>query len=274
MNRPKILKLVHFYCTAWFLASTTYLLVLALLKPGNGWLVIISLSGYSTLIALLLISLYLFAFLRNIVRTQKIKEEHPLTTSIYYFIFYNTNPILGSLGGALAAIGSNKISYYLQLIAAGCLFTTFLVLIVIDPLVGFIEMLLPSSLRHRLNRLADAKMLREKELSAKQHLLNEMQNHEQQEHIRWQKALLPYANKLASSLANLINTGKYDETEAIEIGLNAWHMGGLSCMQQLHDMVMDTYKQKNQHKTIVDYLSICWDGIGNWRNEWPAKTQH
>jgi len=59
---------------------------------------------------------------------------------------------------------------------------------------------------------------------------------------------------------------KQAEHEAVDMGLNAWQLGGVHCMRQLHDMAMAISKQKSQNKAVVDYISVWWDGIGSWRN--------
>jgi hypothetical protein len=37
-------------------------------------------------------------------------------------------------------------------------------------------------------------------------------------------------------------------------------------MRQLRDMAIGIYKEQNQNKAIVDYISSWWDGIGRWRS--------
>ncbi len=268
MNRRNILKLVHFASTAWFVLSVGYILVLSLRQAGFRWWIIFSLSGYSALIVFLLISLYLFAIYRGVARSQKTEIEHPLTTSIYYSVFYDVNPFLGVLAGGMAAIGVSRATDYLLVAAYGCFWATFVVWIIVDPAVGLMEILLPSSREHRRERLAQAKAMHEKERLAKQRLLAEVQAEEELERVRWSEVLRPYAEKLADLVATVEVTGEYGEVEAVGIGVNAWQMGGLNCMRQLQSMAMEIRKQKYQDAAIIDYISVWWDGVGSWRSQW------
>ncbi len=75
----------------------------------------------------------------------------------------------------------------------------------------------------------------------------------------------PKAEKLASMLTADEIDFKQVERQAVGIGVNAWQIGGLSCMRELRDMAIALCKQKHQNRAIVDYISFWWDGIGNWR---------
>lgn len=266
MNRRKVLKLVHFASAAWFTLSVGYILVFALWQAGKSWWVIVSLSGYSALVVFLLISLYLFAIFRGVARSQKTEIEHPLTTTIYYSVFYDTSPFLGLLAGGLGAIGVSRITDYLLVVAIGSFWVTFLVWIIVDPAAGLIEMLLPASREHRRKRLAQAETMREKERLAKQRLLAEVQAKEELEWVRWGEVLRPYAEKLAALVTSGEIAEKDRETRAVDIGVSAWQMGGLNCMRRLHSMAMEICGRENQNAMIFDYISNWWDGIGSWRN--------
>jgi hypothetical protein len=87
MNRRKSLKFVHFASTAWFTLSAAYVLILAMLEAGQSWWFIISVSGYSALLAMSFISLYLFAFFRGFARSRKKEIEHPLTATFSYSLW-------------------------------------------------------------------------------------------------------------------------------------------------------------------------------------------
>ena len=272
MNRQdrqeRLLKLIHFISTGWFAFSAGYMLVSALLRAGKSWWIIVPLSGYWALIVFLLISLYLFAIFRGVARSQKTEIEHPLTTSIYYLVFYDISPFLGALAGSLAAIGVRRITDYLLVITTGSLWTTFLMWIIVDPVTGLVEMLLPSSREHRRARLAEAKAMREKQRLAKERLLAEVEAKEQLQRGRWKKVLLPEAEKLAALVTGGGAANECRETEAVDIGVKAWQIGGLSCMQQLHSMAVEICRCECGHEKIIDYISIWWDGIGSWRSHW------
>jgi hypothetical protein len=268
MSRRKILKLLHLVSTAWFTLSGGYILAFALWQAGKSWWVIVSLSGYSALIVFLLISLYLFAIFRGVSRSQKTQIEHPLTASIYYLVFYDTSPFLGGFAGGLGAMGLSKVTDHLLMVAVGSFWATFLVWIIVDPVAGLAEMLLRSAREHRRKRLAQAKAMREQERLTKQRLLAEVQAKEELERVRWGKVLRPYAEKLAALAASGETAGMKSETEAVDIGVRAWQMGGLNCMRQLYSMAMEICGRKCQNTTTIDYISIWWDGIGSWRNKW------
>ena len=266
MSRRNIIKLVHFAGTAWFMLCVGYILVLALRQAGVNWWIIFSLSGHSVLLIFLLISLYLFAIFRGVGRNQKIEVEHPLTSTNYYIVLYVAAPFLGGLAGCLGMIGVNRISQFLLGIALGTSATTFLVWVIVDPVTGLLEMLLPVSRKHRVERLAKAKAQRERRQKDRERLLAEVLAKEESDQREWQEVLKPQAEKLAGLLTSDRVNFKQAEREAVDIGVNAWQIGGLSCMRQLHEMVLDLCKKKYEDSMIVDYISSWWDGIGSWRN--------
>ncbi len=258
-------RIAHIASTTWFILCVSYILVLALRQAGVNWWVVFSLSGQGALIILLLVSLYLFAIFRGISSSQKVQVEHPLTSTMYYAAFYVSAPFLGCLSGLLGMIGTNSINQFLLGIAMGTLGTTFLVWVIVDPLIGLIEMILPVSRKHRAQRLAQAKDERDKNQQARVRLLEEVFEKEESDRLYWQEALKPQAEKLAGLLTTDITDIKQVEQEAVGIGVSAWQTGGLSCMRELRDMTMAICKQKYQNRAIVDYISFWWDGIGNWR---------
>ncbi len=266
MSRRKALKLVHLVSTAWFMLCVGYILILALRQAGVNWWVVFSLSGHGVLIVFLLISLYLFAIFRGISRGQKEQVEHPLTTTSYYMVFYVIVPLLGGLAGCLGMMGVSTISRFPLGIALGTFGTTFLVWVIVDPAVGLLEMLLPESRSYRCCRPAQAKVQREQRQKARERLLEEVLAKEELERQRWREILKPRAEKLAGLLTADKIGFKQAEREAVDIGVNAWRMGGLSCMQELRDMAVALCRQNHHNEAIVDYIPVWWDGIGNWRS--------
>lgn len=268
MSERSTLKSIHLASTLWFVLCVGYILVLALRQTGVRWWIIFSLSGHSILIIFLLISLYLFAFFRGVSSAQTIKIEHPITTTNYYRLFYVTSPFLGALAGCVGMIGEYRVAPFLSGIAMGTFVTTFLVWVIVDPIAGLLEtLLLPSSRKHRLRRLAQARAERRRKQKDRERLLAEALAKEELDRRRWQQVLKPQAEKLAGLLTASGNDLKQAEQEAVDIGLNAWQMGGLSCMRELRDMAIAISKQKGQNKEIIDYISIWWDGIGSWRSQ-------
>ena len=259
------LRIAHIASTIWFILCVGYILILALRQAGVHWWVVFSLSGQGALIILVLVSLYLFAIFRGISSSQKVQVEHPLTSTIYYAAFYVLAPFLGLMSGFLGMIGINKFSQFLLGIAMGTLGTTFLVWVVVDPVLGLLELILPASRKHRADRLDYAKAEREKKQKDRKHLLDEILAKEESERLYWQAILQPEAEKLAGILTSEITDLKQAEQEAVGIGVSAWQTGGMSCMRELRDMAIDISKQKDQNRAIVDYINFWWDGIGNWR---------
>lgn len=266
MGRRNALKLVHFSSTAWFMLCVSYILVLALRQAGFRWWVIFSLSGYSALLVFLLTSLYLFAIFRGIDRSQKIEIEHPLTSSPYYFVFYDVSPFLGGLAGCLGMIGVGRIGEFLLGVAFGTLAATFLVWIVVDPAIALVERFLPASRKHRLERLAQIRQLRQKQQEERRRLLDEILTGEEQQSKRWQEVLQPCAERLVQLLSDRQISCEKAEAEVVDIGANAWRTGGLVCMRQLYYMVAELCRERYQDLPAVDYISSWWDGIGSWRS--------
>lgn len=266
MGRCDKEKMIHFASTAWFMIAFGYILVLALRQAGFDWWVIFSLSGYSAVFVFLLISLYLFAIFRGIDRGQGIEIEHPLTSTSYYAVFYDVSPLLGGLAGYLGSLGISGISRLILGIALGTLAATFIIWIVVDPVIAFIEKILPASRKHRLERLAKVKALRQEQEQERKRLLEEVLSQDEQGRSHWYEALKPQAEELAKMLIAHQDDFKQAECKAVEIGADAWRIGGLSCMQELRNMAIAICKQKNKSRDIVDYIPIWWDGIGSWRD--------
>jgi len=269
--RRERLKNLHFISTIWFVINAGYMLIAGLLQTGRKWWVIVSVSGYSALIVFLLISLYLFAVFKNVAAGDKTAKEHSLTTSVYYLLFYYASPFIGTVAGIFAAVKSSTVSNYLLVMAAGSLWVTFLVWIMIDPLLAVIEILVPPGRQHWRRRLARARVQHAKDRLAKEHLLAEVQAREQQQRNWWRTVLTPAARELATLLTSSNITHEVKKTKAVDIGVDAWQMGGLNCMQQLHSMAMEISGRNCRNWKIIDYVSIWWDGIGSWRSDWLEK---
>lgn len=264
MSRQRTLQLIHLASTVWFIICIVYILVLTLRQAGVRWWIVFSLSGHGLLITLTLISLYLFAIFRGISSSQKVQVEHLLTSTDYYRVFYVVTPLLGGFAGCLGMIGISTVGQFASGVALGTLGTTFLVWVIVDPLTGLLEMLLPSaSRRHRSQRIARAKALRQIRQENRENLLQDVFVKEEQKRQQWREVLKPKAEMLAEMLAADEIDFKQIEYEAVGIGVKAWQIGGLSCMRELRDMAIELAKEKN--KSVVDYIGVWWDGIGSWR---------
>ncbi len=270
MSSQRVLKLVHFNSTVWFVASAGFLLIVALRQAGAGWWLIFSLSGYSAVLIFLLISLYLFAVFRGVVQTRK--REHPLTTSIYYMTFYDISPFLGALAGVISTVGGSNMVQQLATICIGSLATTFFVWIVLDPVIGSVEMALPASRGHHRRRQAHIKAMREKQQVDNERLLAKLQEEEALEQQQLREFLPPVAEKLAELIATCTTDSRHIEKEVVQIGARAWRLGGIICMRQLHEMAVETHRKKSQSRHIIDHVAIWWDGIGSWRTPSLSET--
>jgi hypothetical protein len=260
----RALKLTHLAGTIWFVVCVSYILVLTLHQVGFNWWLIFSLSGHSVIVVFMLISVYLFALFRGVAGAQQIQVEHPFTGTHYYMGFYVAAPLLGGLASVLGMLG-DEISRFTLGVALGTLGTTFCVWVIIDPLAGLIEMLLPASRKHRTERLVQAEAERKAHQHKRQMLLDQALAREDQELERWRLVLQPQAQRLAGLLTDDDPCSATAEREAVDIGAQAWRLGGLNCMRQLHSMTLTIATEKTGRTEVADYISYWWDGIGEWR---------
>ena len=200
MRRRDELKKAHIAGTVWFALAVSYIFVLALRQAGVRWWVVFSLSGHGVLIVAVLVSLYLFAIFRGISSSQNVEIEHPLTSSTYYAAFYLLTPFLGGLAGCIGMIGTYSMNQFVLGIALGTLGVTFMVWVVLDPVIGLLEMLLPVSRKHRAIRLAQARAERERKQRDRERLLDEVVEQEKLNRRRWREILEPAAARLAGVL--------------------------------------------------------------------------
>lgn len=269
MSSNKALKRIHVLGTAWFVTCAVFLLSLALHQAGFKWWVVFSFSGYSLVFFLFFVNVYVFAIFRGVSRHQTILE-HPLTTSTYYIAFYDLSPFLGSLAGLLCSLTLPELGIMgiLSTVAEGTLAFTFLVWIFFDPLLGFIENLMPQCAGHRKQRLqaeAEVKRLKEEE---KQQLLTTLEKKEADSIRLWNKTLGPVADQIAELLSHphLDEQARLIITQA---GARAWQLGGIICMRHLHQMVLD-----KTGPVEMDYLALWWDGIGTWQKPHLSRLVH
>ena len=265
MTARRALRLVHLVSTMWFMLCVGGIVVAALHQAGFNWWLIFSLSGHSALVVFLLISLYLFALFRGVGGAQHIAMEHPLTSTQHYMGLYVTAPLIGGLAGIAGMLGVPSTSRFALGIALGTLGTTFAIWVIVDPLIGLVEMLLPGSRKHRAERLARAEAERRALKERREQLLAEAFAREAQERQRWEERLQPHAEHLADLLTTDASGVQHAEEKALDLGLVAWRLGGLTCMKQLREMALAIGKEKHGEQEIVDYLSYWWDGIGEWR---------
>jgi hypothetical protein len=261
----KPIKIMHLAGLVWMIACLLYMTVLILVSLNVQWWVIFSISGYSVLLSLLMISLYLFSIYRGVARSQRIEVEHPLTTSDYYAFFLVIAPFLGALTACFGWTGIPKVSEFLLEISIASLGTSFLAWIIVDPIIGCVEVLSPSGLKHRSARLAEAAAEKQKKQKDREQLLAEVIQEEERNLRHQQELLAPLAERLAELLEVDSEGFECAEEEAVGMGLRAWQIGGLSCMRLLRDMAIAVYRTRFTLSPVNDYISGWWDGIGNWR---------
>lgn len=264
----RVLTFMHLSSTALFLCSAVYLFILALRQAGAHWWLIFSLSGPSIVIAFILISIYLFAVYRGAVRSSEQSEiEHPLTSSSYYMIFYDLSPFLGGLGAVMGMYGTSNIMEFFLGISYGVLSATFLVWIIIDPATGMIENMLPASRRHRHKRMIRAKKEKERKQREREKLLEEVQQEDKARRTQWARSLESQAAYLVNLITEAHDDHQKAEGLAVDIGVSAWQAGGITCMEQLHEMAQQQRMERLGDQSEVDYISLWWDGIGQWHHK-------
>lgn len=257
-------KTLHFISTAWFIVAVFYVLVTALRNWGVNWLVIFSLSGHSILIALLLISFYLFAIYRGVVRNENTEPEHPLSRTKSYMIFYDISPLLGGLAGLFATVGTTNLNQSISIITIGTFVVTFVVWIIIDPAIGLVEIFLPKSIRSRRERVQRRKQFKIEQQQGHRELLIQLVEKQQEQKKQWQLSLASQAGELAAILSDFDGSDRGRKTKIIDIGFEAWQRGGENCMNELYEMALNSISRKPQTAT-ANYLAIIWDGIGTWK---------
>ena len=272
MKREKILKLLHLLNTLWFILMVGFIIIKQLLDAGTSWWFIISLSGYSVLLVFLLTSFYLFALYRNVDRNQKNIIEHPFTTSYYYHFFYDSIPLIGALGGFIAAVGNINPQHALMFVALGTFWSTFTVWIIFDPIAGFTEMALPQSRKYRNLRIELAKQKKLKRRSDQKKLLQSIQNCRFGETSLWENLFKDDIDNLCAIIDKFENQGLHKDPLAVDIGLKAWRTGNLDYMNWLNDSAVKKYQKIYNKPFFKSAISVLWDGIGNWRSQWLEEN--
>lgn len=266
MSSRKLLKFVHLCGTAWFVMAAVFVILIALRQAGVNWWVIFSFSGQGAALLFVLISAYLYVLVGNKNKDPQSAREHPLTNTRQYGVLYSLAPFLGTFAGLLCTANTDT---YRQIPLAAALSTfwaTFLFWIIVDPLIGSAEMLLPASRKIRSERNAHAKFVREQRRLENERLLANIENEDNIRNQQWHQVLGTEAKKLAELTVDAATDWSKAESQAIAIGLQAWRYGGLECMQKLCQMASDIgLKRGIIHNN--EYISIWWDGIGLWRHK-------
>jgi len=261
------MKNLHLGGTFWFILCIGFILVKGLLEAGLKWWQIFSLSGHYVVILFVLVSLYLFGLFRGGKPAEGHAIEHPLTTSNYYLVLYIGAPLLGAFSGLLhAALYKQTISEFLLSVALATFAATFVAWVIIDPILASVETFTPKGLAHRQKRLKKQRDERREKQKNRDALLDLLIQKEKENEALWSQTLSCYVPELS----NLLNTNQSEfneaEKRAAEIAIEAWRLGGLSCMQFLHRKTLMAYKDSHPNRPFSDYILNWWDGIGPWRN--------
>ena len=271
MTKRRLVKTIHLVGTLWFGGCATYLLVVALRRAGVNWWAIFSLSGPSLAAAFVLVSLYLYAVYRGATQSVENVVEHPLTSSAAYMVFYYSCPFLGAVGAILGTVGESQWQECVVGTTLGTVGATFVVWVVLDPMLGLVESVLPGSREHRQRRLAQAKARRQQEQAARESLLRQLEEEERSLRMSQQEALRPMVGELVAMLPRDMFERPEGEGQAVDLGLRAWKLGGLEAMVQLHEMVVEQFCKENGREPDVDTVGLWWDGVGTWKA--PAYLQ-
>jgi hypothetical protein len=226
-------------------------------QAGMNPVLIWSLSGQSAGLLFLLLSAYLFAVFRGWGRTESSDIEHPLTNSRQYMTLYCLMPFLGGLVSVLCMYDAESIEQLIVSAVLGTMAATFGLWIVVDPLLGLIEALRPASRAHRLARHEIARAEQNAIQKRQEELLAAIEMQEQENIALWNGTMA----EQAAELVRLV-TQPQATPRIISIGLEAWKLGGLECMQHLCGLASDKDKE---NKKIALHISTAWDGIGSWR---------
>ena len=270
MTMQRLLKRIHIMGTAWFMVCAAALLVISLRQAGVNWWLIFSISGYSMVIFVFLLAFYLFALFRGVVRAQ-CAEEHPLSTSPAYLIFYDSAPFLGAIAGLASGYGISDNLAIARMITEGTLGMTFVTWVVIDSAVGIIEATLPQSIHHRSRRLAEMRAKKRRIQQENAVMLESLEQRERDMRQNWEETFRGMAAKLAELYCSPNADLRLIQTLTAEVGAKAWQVGKISCMRFVHEMILQEMNRRPE-KYSVDYATLWWDGIGNWRRPKELKT--
>ena len=263
----KTRKIIHVISTTLFLASVGYVLVYALRAQGAKWWLIFSLSAPSFGIAFLLVSAYLFAIYRGAIRNILSEVEHPLTSTWYYLVFYDSTPMLGCAAGFTGMLQLQNLSEFFLGVSYCTVGGTFLVWVVIDPALSVIEIMMPKSRRHRQERKARVRAEKQARQERNEQLLAELQEQALRQKKQWRAGMTQQARELADLVNQQTKQESGQERTAVDIGVAAWQRGGLNCMQELYDMTREICGEDDSKKAGVNTISLWWDGIGSWKFE-------
>ena len=261
--KSKSLKLLHFFSTALLIASVAYIIVLSLIERGVEWWVIFTLSGPSLVIAFVMTSVYLFAFFKGASRKQE-ALEHPLTSDPFYLVMYDCAPFLGILTGIIGMIGITDPQEYLTGVCYTIFAVTFFVWIILDPALSIAEGLTSTSKSLRFNRIKVAKEKKQQEQIERDNLLSTVLAKIETNQKQWHDQLAQKPKALIDIAKSYRLTDRKGECLAVDIGVEAWQIGGQQCMKYLIELTKEELDNTQTNPLYVNHIAYWWNGIGNW----------
>jgi len=93
---------------------------------------------------------------------------------------------------------------------------------------------------------------------------NIMKTTELEKLATWNQLLQPRARELAGLAITGPTALERNRGKIVDIGIEAWQMGGASCMRHLHAMAVEVSRKESGDTKSIDLIVPCWDGIGNW----------
>ena len=190
--------------------------------------------------------------------------EHPLTTSSYYILLYESAPFLGIFVGLSAVSFNQPLLSQFTIVVQGTLIMTIVMWIIADPLIGLIEAAFPQSVAHRKQRLVKIQAKKRKQILESQKLLREISQQEAQTESKWTFLFRPYAAEIVDLLYHSSVSLEFNQRRITELGALAWREGGILCMKFFHKIILDEIKSRTGCCSI-DFVTLYWDGIGTWR---------
>jgi len=94
--------------------------------------------------------------------------------------------------------------------------------------------------------------------------LAEVELHESNRLQIWNDELEPKARELASLLITGPASLEEHRGRIVDIGIEAWRLGGAGCMRHLYSMAIDASRDEGGDVRSMDFIGPCWEGIGTW----------
>lgn len=263
ISTQRLFKRIHIFGTAWFLLCAAALLVISLRQAGFNWWFVFSVSGYSSVLFVFLLTFYLFALFRGVVRAE-CAVEHPLTTTPAYLFFYDSAPFFGAVAGLLGSIGVSDFASVIRMMTEGTLGMTFVTWVALDSMVAAVESLLPQSRQSRNSRFAQARQEKERIKRDNAAMLESLERREHQLQRDWQAVFGDAADRLAKLYCSDQASTEQVRAMTVDVGARAWQTGKMACMRFVHRMILQGMQSRG-NRPCMDYAAFWWDGIGAWR---------